>query len=106
MLKFLNCSQKGRKPDLFQRANDLLRCGSPKIQNKIREIYERARYSRRHLQYPKSLRSSPSKAVVHSTTSQSYIVHPDVKFKDDPFYHKMDTVIKPTALGGFVCVCV
>ena len=41
LLKSIGCSQRGRKNELFQRSNELLQHGSPKIQNKIREIYDR-----------------------------------------------------------------
>ena len=97
LLKSIGCSQKGRKPELFQRANDLLRHGSPKIQNKIRDIYERTNRSKRTLSYSRMARYSPMKPAISPT--RGYIVHPDVKFKQHPFYQKVDSVIRPTALG-------
>ena len=100
LLKSISCSQKGRKPDLFHRANELLRHGSPKIQNKIRDIYDRTNRSKRTLSYSRMARYSPMKSAVSPT--RGYIVHPDVKFKQHPFYQKVDSVIRPTALGTAV----
>lgn len=99
LLRNMGCSQKGRKQELFQRANEVLQHGSPKIQNKIREIYERTNSSKRALHYNRMAHrlASPTKAAV--SPHRSYIVHPDVKFKPHPFYLKMDTVIRPTSLG-------
>lgn len=48
LLKQVNLSTRGRKCDLFQRANDLLSRGSPKIQLHIRDIYLKYHCSKRH----------------------------------------------------------
>ena len=102
LLKQCGQSTKGRKSDLFQRANDMLQFGSPKIQTKIREIYDKSN-SRRQLSYGRSGHkiSSPVKSgeSVIKSTSRAHIVHPDVKFKAHPFFSKLETIIRPTALG-------
>jgi hypothetical protein len=101
LLKQCGQSTKGRKSDLFQRANDMLQFGSPKIQTKIREIYDKSN-SRRQLSYGRSGHkiSSPVKSgeSVIKSTSRAHIVHPDVKFKAHPFFSKLETIIRPTAL--------
>ena len=94
LLKSIGCSQRGRKNELFQRSNELLQHGSPKIQNKIREIYDRSHYSKRALF--RAHRYSPMKPT--PAPAHSYIVHPDVTFKPHPFYEKVDSIIRPTAL--------
>jgi len=94
LLKSIGCSQRGRKNELFQRSNELLQHGSPKIQNKIREIYDRSHYSKRALF--RAHRCSPMKPT--PAPAHSYIVHPDVTFKPHPFYEKVDSIIRPTAL--------
>jgi E3 SUMO-protein ligase PIAS1 len=86
---------------LFQRANDMLQFGSPKIQTKIREIYDKSN-SRRQLSYGRAAHkiSSPVKSEesVIKSTSRAHIVHPDVKFKTLPFFSKLETIVRPTAL--------
>ena len=110
LLRNIGQSQKGRKPDLFQRANEVLRHGSPKIQIKIREIFDKSRGVKKPAHYNRiAQRYTPMKPAPHHMNLSSpirahpYIVHPDVKFKEQPFFVKMDTIIRPTALG--VCVC-
>ena len=39
-------------------------------------------------------------------SSRAYVVHPDVKFKAHPFFSKLETITRPTALGVCVFVCV
>jgi hypothetical protein len=101
LLKQCGQSTKGRKSDLFQRANDMLQFGSPKIQTKIREIYDKSN-SRRQLSYGRAAHkiSSPVKSEesVIKSTSRAHIVHPDVKFKTLPFFSKLETIVRPTAL--------
>ncbi len=119
LLKLSDQSLRGRKPELFQKANALLIHGSSKVQHQIRSIYSRTHKSRRsprgaqthktsHSQsYPemKSLmRHHKPKSEYSSTTSvakeeRSYIIHPDVKFKPHAFYLKLESIIRPTALG-------
>lgn len=102
LLKNQGQSTKGRKPELFQRANDILQFGSPKFQTKIREIYERSNNFRRHSFYNRtSQKTSPEKTreSVVKKASRPYIVHPDVKFKSHPFFSKLETIIRPTALS-------
>ena len=111
-LRLVGLSQKGRKSDLFQRANELLIHGSPKIQHQIRDIYERSHgdVKHRHPKYGKVY--SHMKGMMHHHTpkselggspvrkdERSYILHPDVNFKPHPFYRLVDTIIRPTALG-------
>jgi hypothetical protein len=101
LLKTHGQSTKGRKPELFQRANELLRLGSPKLQTKIREIYEKANGTRRQLNYNRAAqKNSPVKSgnLVVKNPSRPYIVHPDVRFKAHPFFSKLETIIRPTAL--------
>ena len=117
LLRKLSQSQRGRKAELFQRANEILRHGSPKIQIHIREIYQR-NHDTRHTSYSRGYcQRSPAKNLHLSPVIQSpqqgqgYIVHPDVKFKAHPFFNKLETIIRPTALGEMysgrdVCVCV
>ena len=102
LLKTHGQSTKGRKPELFQRANELLRLGSPKLQTKIREIYEKANGTRRQLNYNRAAqKNSPVKSgnLVVKNPSRPYIVHPDVRFKAHPFFSKLETIIRPTALS-------
>ena len=102
LLKQCGQSTKGRKSELFQRANDMLQFGSPKFQTKIREVYEKSN-CRRQPSYGRAAHkiTSPVKSgeTVIKNASQAYIVHPDVKFKTLPFFTKMETIIRPTALG-------
>lgn len=103
LLKNQGQSTKGRKPELFQRANDILQFGSPKFQTKIREIYERSNNFRRQLSYNRTAqKTSPEKSreSVVKKASRPYIVHPDVKFKSHPFFSKLETIIRPTALSN------
>ena len=123
LLRSIGQSTKGRKPELMQRSADLLRHGSPKIQVKIQEIWERSHNSKKTDNYHKmAQRYTPMKGSGqipphqqfphHPPSSQfpfkghrgQYVIHPDVTFKAHPFYVKFDTIIRPTALG--VCVCV
>lgn len=123
LLRVMGLSQKGRKPELFKRANDLLIHGSPKVQQQIREIFNRSHRSRRSLKYGKMGLYTDMKDLIHhhtpkselgstgavmarggsggrgGTGDKSYILHPDVRFKPHPFYTVMDSVIRPTALG-------
>ena len=113
LLRSIGQSTKGRKPELLQRSNDLLRDGSPKVQLKIREIWERGHGTKRPDNYQKmAQRYSPVKGAgqVPPTNHQypnhgfkapkaSYVIHPDVTFKANPFYVKLDTIIRPRALG-------
>lgn len=101
LLRINGQSTKGRKPELFKRANDLLQFGSPKFLAKIQEIYERSNCTRKQYNYNRTAqRGSPAKSsTVIKNSSRSHIVHPDVKFKSHPFFSKLDTIIRPTALG-------
>ena len=119
LLRSIGQSSKGRKPDLVQRAADLLKHGSPKVQQKIVEIWERSHNSRKPDSYQKmAQRYAPMKGSSgqghhhHRTTTSSpqfpytgrygggqYVIHPDVTFKSQPFYVKTDTIIRPTALS-------
>ena len=110
LLKTVGLSQKGRKPDLFQRAQDLLIHGSPKIQHRIRDIYERTHKAKKATKCARMGVYSPMKGMMyhHPPKSElssaapdeiSYILHPDVKFKPHPFYQVLDSIIRPTALG-------
>ncbi|XP_064390989.1 E3 SUMO-protein ligase PIAS2-like isoform X4 [Halichondria panicea] len=101
LLRKTSQSQRGRKAELFQRANELLRHGSPKIQLYIRDIYQTVR------PYRSPKRGSPAKAqaclrlaqqLAHQQSRQGYVVHPDVKFKPHPFFRLKETIIRPTAL--------
>lgn len=106
LLKIHGQSTKGRKPELFQRANEILQFGSPKFQTQIREIYERSNISRKQLNSNRAAqKSSPVKHTesVIKNQSRSYIVHPDVRFKVHPFFSKIDTITRPTALGITYC---
>lgn len=102
LLRSIGCSQRGRKNELFQRSNELLEHGSPKIQNKIREIYERSHYTKRGPFSHRTYRCSPTKPAPSPT--HSYIVHPDVTYKPHPFFHKVDSIIRPTALCKYATV--
>ncbi len=100
LLRKTSQSQRGRKAELFQRANELLRHGSPKIQLHIREIYQSVR------PYRSPKRSSPAKAclrlaqqLAQQQSRQGYVMHPDVKFKPHPFFRLKEMIIRPTALG-------
>ena len=125
LLRSIGQSSKGRKPELVQRAADLLKHGSPKIQQKIVEIWERSHNSKKPDNYQKmAQRYAPMKGSGqappghHRTTTSppfpyggrcgvgQYVIHPDVTFKSHPFYVKLDTIIRPTALSMCVCVCV
>ena len=117
LLRSIGQSTKGRKPELMQRSTDLLRHGSPKIQVKIQEIWERSHASKKpdnyykmaeryapvktagqvsshHHKYGRSMDPYPFK-----THRGQYVIHPDVKFKTNPFYINVATIIRPTALG-------
>ncbi len=59
----MGCSQRGRKSELFKRCDDLLVCGSPKAQDKIREIYGRVQASKQLRTVSNS--SSPPSSNVH-----------------------------------------
>lgn len=125
LLKLIGSSQRGRKSELFQRANELLIHGSPRIQHQIREVYEKSRSkgkhrsprygggkmvfnhhysdmkSMMHHHTPKSHFGSSAvatKSERSSTSSSPYIPHPDVKFKQHPFYTPLDVIIRPTTL--------
>lgn len=118
LLKVVNLSTKGRKSELFQRANDLLTHGSPKIQLHIKDIYLKTHCKKRHtpIKYgkmPSTLPYSHMKDMMHHHTPKShfnsakngeasYILHPDVTFKPLPFFNLLETIIRPTTLGkGF-----
>lgn len=108
LLKIHGQSTKGRKPELFQRANELLRLGSPKLQSKIREIYERSNGTRRQLSYSRAAqKSSPVKSgsSVLKNSCRPYVVHPDVRFKVHPFFSKLETITRPTALSEDMYMC-
>ena len=100
LLRSIGCSQRGRKNELFQRSNELLQHGSPKIQNKIREIYERSHYTKRSHFSHRTYRYSPTKPA--ASPAHSYIVHPDVTYKPHPFFQQVDSIIRPTALCKYV----
>ena len=106
LLKLHGQSTKGRKPELFQRANEMLQHGSPKFQTQIREIYERSNSSRRQLHGRAAQKTSPVKGgeTVIKNQSRSHVVHPDVRFKAHPFFSKLDTIIRPTALGKCIII--
>ena len=113
LLRSIGQSTKGRKPELMQRSTDLLRHGSPKIQVKIQEIWERSHASKKPDNYYKmAQRYTPVKTAgqtpshhhkygqhPHPYPRGQYVIHPDVKFKVNPFFIKSDTIIRPTALG-------
>ena len=120
LLRSIGQSSKGRKPELVQRAADLLKHGSPKVQQKIHEIWERSHNSKKPDNYHKmAQRYAPMKGsgqTLHRTTTSppfpyrcgvgQYVIHPDVTFKPHPFYVKLDTIIRPTALSMYLCsVC-
>ena len=120
LLRAIGLSQRGRKSDLFQRANQLLIHGSPKIQQHIQAIYSKS-HSIKRPKFGKMVHSqgySHMKGMMqhHTPNSQlggsgstktekpdrsdrSYILHPDVKFKPHPFYKLKDLIIRPTTLG-------
>ena len=123
LLRSIGQSTKGRKPELMQRSTDLLRHGSPKIQVKIQEIWERSHNSRKPDSYQKmAQRYTPMKGASQVPLHQhihhhpypyhfkaprgQHVIHPDVKFKAHPFLVKFDTIIRPTALGVYACVYV
>ena len=97
LLRKVGQSQRGKKAELFQRANEILRHGSPKIQAQIRDIHQNSRpYKSPHrAQLSKSLKMAQQMVE----NRHGYVVHPDVKFKPHPFFKLLDTVIRPTALG-------
>ena len=117
LLRSIGQSSKGRKPDLVQRAADLLKHGSPKIQQKIVEIWERSHNAKKPDGYHKmAQRYAPMKGSGqgHHRTSTNqqfpfagrcgvgqYVIHPDVTFKSHPFYVRLDTIIRPTALSMY-----
>ena len=56
---------------------------------------------------PKKQLSPVKPGLVNKSPSHAYIVHPDVTFREHPFFAKIDTIIRPTALSmQCVCVCV
>lgn len=117
LLKSVSLSIKGRKPELFQRANDLLSHGSPQIQQRIRDIYLKGPCKRniplKYGKMPSTLPYSHMKDMMQHHTPKShfnstavpkggegsYILHPDVIFKTLPFYRLLETIIRPTTLG-------
>lgn len=112
LLRSIGQSNKGRKPELLQRATDLLKHGSPKVQQKINEIWERSHNSKKPDNYHKmAQRYVPMKGSGQTLTGHhnppfpyrcgmgQYVIHPDVTFKSHPFYVKLDTIIRPTALS-------
>ena len=115
LLRSIGQSTKGRKPELMQRSTDLLRHGSAKIQDKIHEIWEKSHAHKKPDNYHKmAQRYTPMKGAGHvpmqhkqfyrhdshyKTHRGQYVIHPDVNFKENPFYVKIDTIIRPTALG-------
>lgn len=121
LLRVIGLSQRGRKSDLFQRANELLIHGSPKIQQHIQAIYSKSHSIKRPQKFGKMVHNqgySHMKGMMqhHTPNSQlggsgstktektdrsdrSYILHPDVKFKPHPFYRLQDLIIRPTTLG-------
>ena len=111
LLKVIGVSQKGRKSELFHRANELLIRGSPKVQQQIREVYERAHKVKRAPRYGGKMVYSPQypdmKGMMHhhtpksqfgSPASSARIPHPDIKFKPHPFFELVDLIIRPTTL--------
>ncbi len=111
VLRKASQSQRGKKADLFQRASELLRHGSPKVQLQIREIYRNTGRP-----YHRAIKqASPAKAKLKKAqqmVSQQrqnkvpYVVHPDVKFKPHPFFKLRTVIIRPTALGKKYLLCV
>ena len=122
-LRSIGQSTKGRKPELLRRSTDLLRDGSPNVQLKIREIWEQSHGAKKPDNYQKmAQRYTPVKGsgevppprqqypggYGYKTPKAPYVIHPDVVFKDNPFYVKLDSIIRPRALGEYtvtVCVC-
>ena len=98
LLRKVGQSQRGKKAELFQRANEILRHGSPKIQAHIHDIHQNCRpYKSPHRsQLSKNLKIAQQ--MIESR--HGYVVHPDVKFKLHPFFKLLETVIRPTALGN------
>jgi len=119
LLKNMGVHQKGRKPDLYSRARNLLTHGNPKIQQEIRKIYDRSYRGLRRsvkvdeysLSGPTSPRirfpeTKPSCSSFSLKDTRPYVVHPDVKFKPHPFYKVMESIIRPSALGkGWQVAC-
>ena len=97
LLRDLGISTNGRKNELYLRAVHQVDIQSPKVEELIVTLYE--------TRFPncKSRTRSPVKTSTHSPTKRPtippHVVLPDVRFKSLPFYHVVDTIIKPTSLG-------
>ncbi len=107
LLRKAGQSQRGKKAELFQRANELLRHGSPKILHQIHEIYYTTRPYRtaKHIS-PARAKAHLKKQMAQRRSREAYVVHPDVKFKPHPFFRPKTTIIRPTALGLSTVLCV
>jgi hypothetical protein len=87
----------GRKRDLLSRAEQLLKSGSPEVIEKIKEIYVD---SFGLSNYAKTPPKPPPMSHNTGVPPPVYVKHPNVTFKSHPFYQKLDTLIRPTVLGG------
>ena len=96
-LKSVNVSSGGRKNDLQDRAMSVVESGNPKILQTLQQLYQR--------RFPGSqqpgVKIPPKPPVSHSTANPPsfHVKHPDVKFKNHPFYQNIDSVHRTTAMG-------